>query len=66
MQPKSLILSLSTVLLLFNYVYKNTYNSLQGIFTTMIEFVTWPPFLYHQGGQVMQPITLLRMPLKLI
>ena len=26
-----------------------TYNSLQGIFTTMIGFVTWPPFCtgYH-------------------
>ena len=22
----------------------STYNSLQGIFTTMIGFVTWPPF----------------------
>ena len=22
-----------------------TYNSLQGIFTTMIGFVTWPPFV---------------------
>ena len=23
-----------------------TYNSLQGIFTTMIGFVTWPPYTY--------------------
>ena len=22
-----------------------TYNSLQGIFTTMIGFVTWPPYI---------------------
>ena len=24
-----------------------TYNSLQHIFTTMIGFVTWPPFSHH-------------------
>ena len=36
-----------------------THNSSQGIFTTMIGFVTWPPFvLYHhlKGGQVTKPI----------
>ena len=42
------------------------YNSLQpGIFTTMIGFVTWPPFLYHhlyKGGQVTKPIIVVKMP----
>ena len=42
------------------------YNSLQlGIFTTMIGFITWPPFLYHhlyKGGQVTKPIIVVKMP----
>ena len=35
-----------------------TYSSLQGIFTTMIGFVTWPP--YQRGGQVTKPIIVLK------
>ena len=39
------------------------YNSLQpGIFTTMIGFVTWPPFLYHHRGQVTKPIIVVKVP----
>ena len=42
------------------------YNSLQlGIFTTMIGFVTWPPFLYHRlykGGHVIKPIIVVITP----
>ena len=40
-----------------------TYNSLQGIFTTMIGFVTWPPL--QKGGQVTKPIIVVKMPCKL-
>ena len=32
-----------------------TYNSLQGIFTTMIGFITWSPYIKDdgtKGGQV--------------
>ena len=36
-----------------------TYNSLQGIFTTMIGFVTWPPY------QVTKPIIVVKIPCKL-
>ena len=46
-----------------------TYNSLQGIFTTMIGFVTWPPFctiIYIQGGQVTKPIIVVKMPCELL
>ena len=47
-----------------------TYNSLQGIFTTMIGFVTWPPFctiiFYIYGGQVTKPIIVVKMPCKLL
>ena len=43
-----------------------TYNSLQGIFATMIGFVTWPPFYYIQGGQVTKPIIVVKMPCKLL
>ena len=41
------------------------YNSLQGIFTTMIGFVAWPPLLYHhlyKGGQVTKQIIVVKMP----
>ena len=44
-------------------------NSLQCILTTMIAFVTWPPFLYHhyyKGGQVTKPIIVVRIHCKLI
>ena len=41
-----------------------TYNSLPGIFTTMIGFVTWPP--YKKGGQVTKPIIVVKMPCKLL
>ena len=41
-----------------------TYNSLEGIFTTMIGFVTWPP--YYKGGQVTKPIIVVKMPCKLL
>ena len=36
-----------------------TYNSLQGIFTSMIGFVTWSPYkgwIVQKGGQVTKPI----------
>ena len=41
-----------------------TYNSLQGTFTTMIGFVTWPP--YKKGGQVTKPIIVVKVPCKLL
>ena len=44
-------------------------NSLQCILTTMIGFVTWPPFLchhYYKGGQVTKPITVVRIHCKLL
>ena len=40
-----------------------TYNSLQGIFTTMIGFVTWPS---NKGGQVTKPIIVVKVPCKLL
>ena len=47
-----------------------TYNSLQGIFTTMIGFVTWPPYIQkmivQKGGQVTKPIIVVKMPCKLL
>ena len=46
-----------------------TYNSLQGIFTTMIGLVTWPPFctiIFYQGGQVTKSIIVVKMPCKLL
>ena len=46
-----------------------TYNSLQGIFTTMIGFVTWPPYkddIVQKGGQVTKPIIVVKMPCKLL
>ena len=44
-----------------------TYNSLQGIFTTMIGFVTWPPYKSVQkGGQVTKPIIVVKIPCKLL
>ena len=43
-----------------------TYNSLQGIFTTMIGFVTWPPYKVQKGGQVTKPIIVVKMPCKLL
>ena len=42
-----------------------TYNSLQGIFTTMIGIVTWPPYT-QKGGQVTKPIIVVKMPCKLL
>ena len=42
------------------------YNSSQSILTAMIGFVTWPPFLYHQGGQVTKPIIVVKMPCGLL
>ena len=41
-----------------------TYNSLQGIFTTMIaiDFVTWP----QKDGQMTKPIIVVKMPYKLL
>ena len=38
------------------------------IFTTMIGFVTWPPFLHHhyyKGGQVTKPIIVVKICFKL-
>ena len=36
----------------------------------MIDFVTWPPFLFHhllyKGGQVTKPIIVVKMPCKLL
>ena len=46
-----------------------TYNILQGIFTIMIGFVTWPPFSHHhyyKGGQVTKPIIVVKIPCKLL
>ena len=47
-----------------------TYNSLQGTFTTMIGFVTWPPFctiiFYIYCGQVTKPIIVVKVPCKLL
>ena len=43
-----------------------TYNSLQGTFTTMIGFVTWPPYKMHKGGQVTKPIIVVKVPCKLL
>ena len=39
-----------------------TYNSLQGTFTTMIGFVTWPPY----KSQVTKPIIVVKVPCKLL
>ena len=45
--------------------------SLKGIFSTMIGFVTWPPFLLYptliinKGGQVTKPIIVVKIPFKL-
>ena len=41
-----------------------TYNSLQGIFTTMIGFVTKNDST--KGGQVTKPIIVVKMPCKLL
>ena len=47
-----------------------TYNSLQGTFTTMIGFVTWPPYIYkmivQKGGKVTKPIIVVEVPCKLL
>ena len=43
-----------------------TYNSLQGTFTTMIGFVTWPPYKRQKGGQVTKPIIVVKVPCKLL
>ena len=46
-----------------------TCNSLQGIFTTMIGFVTWPPYekmIVQKGGQVTKPIIVVEMSCKLL
>ena len=48
-----------------------TYNSLQGISTTMIGFVTCMATLYikddgTKGGQVTKPIIVVKMPCKLL
>ena len=48
-----------------------TYNSLQGIFTTMIGFVTWPPYTYMKDDgtkrcQVTKSIIVVKMPCKLL
>ena len=45
-----------------------THNSSQGIFTTMIGFVTWPPFCTHhlKGGQVTKPIMVVKIPCELL
>ena len=40
------------------------YNDLEGIFTTMIGFVTWPPLctiISYKGGQVTKPIIVVKM-----
>ena len=40
-----------------------------GFFTTMIGFVTWPPFctiIIYKGGQVTKPIIVVKMPCKLL
>ena len=42
-----------------------THNSSQGIFTTMIGFVTWPPF-HLKGGQVTKPIMVVKIPCELL
>ena len=49
-----------------------SHYSLKGIFTTMIGFVTWSPFLLYptliinKGGQVIKPIIVVKMPCKLL
>ena len=49
-----------------------TYHSLQGIFTTMIGFVTWSTYiiikddLVQKGGQVTKPIIVVKIPCKLL
>ena len=42
-----------------------THNSSQGIFTTMIGFVTWPPFR-SKGGQVTKPVMVVKIPRELL
>ena len=48
-----------------------SHYSLKGIFTTMIDFVTWPPFLLYptliinKGGQVTKSIIVVKIPFKL-
>ena len=42
-----------------------TYNSLQGIFTTIIGFVTWPTIV-QKGGQVTKLIIVVKIPCKLL
>ena len=42
-----------------------THHNSQGIFTTMIGFVTWPPFCtihYLKGGQVTKSIIVVKIP----
>ena len=47
-----------------------SHYSLKGIFTTMIGFVTWPPFLLYptliinKGGQVTKQIIVVKLPFK--
>ena len=44
-----------------------TYSSLQGTFTTMIGFVTWPPYKRLQkDGQVTKTIIVVKVPCKLL
>ena len=51
------------------YEFVKLHNSLQGIFITMIGFVTWPPLqkmMVQKGGQVTKPIIAVKMPCKLL
>ena len=46
-----------------------TYNNLWHIFTSMIGFVTWPPFFVpkcYKGGQVTKAIILVKICYKLL
>ena len=60
-----------TCLSQFQKKYMANHYSLKGIFTTMIGFVTWPPFLIinveynKKGGQVTKPIIVVKIPFKL-
>ena len=59
-RPKHLISRKAKKLKLFLYIYNDIF--LAGHFTTMIDFVTWPPLQIKKGGQVIKSIIIVKMP----
>ena len=66
------VLSKYVHVMLMQYFSADCYsnNSLQHIFTTMIGFVTWPPFfvpsILYKGEQVTKPIIVVKICCKLL